>query len=96
MEDFLKTKDWYVRKRLPDGRLGYRYRWIWEQAYGPIPNGFMIHHKNGDRNDDRLENLEMDKVSDHVRMHENNFLNKKTKASLRLGRLKGPGQRVKK
>jgi len=96
MNGFLKTKDWYVRKRLPDGRLGYRYRWIWEQAYGPIPKGFLIHHKNGDRNDDRLENLEMDKMSNHVKNHENNFLNKKTKASIKLGRLIGPGKRVKK
>jgi len=94
MVDYLKTKDWYVRKRYPDGKLGYRYRWIWEQSNGPIPNGYMIHHKNGDRNDDRLENLEMDRISDHVRKHENFFLNKKTEASMRLGRLVGPGKRV--
>ena len=96
MNELLKTKNWYVRKRLPDGRLGYRYRTIWEEANGPIPNGFLIHHKNGNRRDDRLENLSMCKMSSHVRTHENKFLNKKTKASIKLGRLTKSGKRVKK
>jgi hypothetical protein len=96
MDGFLKTKDYHVRKRLPDGRLGYRYRFIFEQAYGPIPKHFVIHHINGDENDDRIENLKLMDRHAHTLLHENYFLNKKTKASIRLGRLKGPGERVKK
>ena len=34
------------------------HRIVWEKAYGPIPDGMHIHHKNGVRDDNRLENLE--------------------------------------
>lgn len=33
------------------------HRWIWEQIYGPIPDGWEIDHINGIRTDNRLENL---------------------------------------
>lgn len=35
------------------------HRVVWEAAYGPIPQGAQIHHKNHDRADNRLENLEL-------------------------------------
>jgi ribonucleotide reductase alpha subunit len=34
-------------------------RFLWEQARGPIPDGFDIHHRNDDPTDDRLSNLEL-------------------------------------
>lgn len=35
----------------------YRYQWQWIVQHGPIPPGFAIHHLNGDKTDDRDENL---------------------------------------
>lgn len=35
-----------------------RSRRVYEEAYGEIPKGYVIYHKNGDRFDDRPENLE--------------------------------------
>lgn len=30
---------------------------VWERAHGPLPAGWVVHHLNGDRKDNRLENL---------------------------------------
>ncbi len=45
------------------------HRLVWEEAYGPIPEGYHIHHKNGDGLDNDLDNLELLSASDHVRRH---------------------------
>ena len=39
-------------------------RWMWEQVYGPIPDGMDVHHLNEDPTDDRLSNLDI--VSSHL------------------------------
>ena len=35
------------------------HRYIWETAFGPIPEGMYIDHINGVRHDNRLENLRL-------------------------------------
>ena len=34
-----------------------RPRFVYEKKYGKIPKGFVIYHKNGNKDDDRLYNL---------------------------------------
>lgn len=51
-----KTKNGYIeitvdKKRYPE------HRFIWEQANGKIPKGYIVHHLNGIKDDNRLENL---------------------------------------
>lgn len=42
---------------LIDGKQLLEHRVVWERANGKIPSGYVIHHLNGNRQDNRLENL---------------------------------------
>jgi ribonucleotide reductase alpha subunit len=44
-------------------------RWVWEQANGPIPDGYDVHHVNEDPTDDRLSNLEARPAVEHRSEH---------------------------
>lgn len=46
------------------------HRYVWENEVGIIPNGWDIHHKNGDKADNRLNNLECLPKSEHTRQHQ--------------------------
>lgn len=35
------------------------HRLVWEAFHGAIPPGFEVNHRNGDKTDNRLENLEL-------------------------------------
>jgi hypothetical protein len=51
------------------GRRGYMHRHVWEDTHGPIPQGYDVHHRNHDRCDNRLSNLELIEKSEHTRRH---------------------------
>lgn len=75
------------RRQTPGGyptakgyRRGYRggrqrliHNWVWEQHHGPIPEGFQVHHRNGDREDNRIENLALVTPTEHKRIHSPHF-----------------------
>lgn len=48
--------DGYIELRL-DGRKVLEHRYVWEQAHGPTDRAVHIHHLNGIKTDNRLENL---------------------------------------
>lgn len=50
-----------IRKRL--------HRYVWEKEVGTIPKGFHVHHLNGNKADNRIENLAIMTASGHERMH---------------------------
>lgn len=51
------------------------HRYIWEKYNGEIPEGYQIHHKDKNRKNYDLDNLELVDVRDHHRKHalENNL-----------------------
>lgn len=42
------------------------HRKVWYETYGPIPNSFVIHHINGDKTDNRIENLKCVSRAEHM------------------------------
>ena len=52
-----------------NGKFGLAHRHIYEQAHGPIPEGMHIHHIDGDKRNNALENLVALTPREHVRTH---------------------------
>lgn len=55
------------------GKAELEHRTIYEAAFGPIPEGYVIHHINHDPTDNRIENLQMMIERDHLRTHQKSF-----------------------
>ena len=49
--------------------VGKLHRIVWELFNGPIPEKHVIHHKDHNKLNDRLDNLEMLTISDHMKHH---------------------------
>lgn len=62
---FWKQKDGYWVNGMPI----HAQRWVWINHYGSIPKGMDIHHIDGDKNNNEIENLEMLSRSEHLKRH---------------------------
>ena len=51
------------------GNKGLLHRWIFERYFGPIPEGYVIHHKDGNKLNNCIFNLQLMKDSDHKSFH---------------------------
>lgn len=45
------------------------HRFVWEKESGPIPDGHHVHHRNGDKTDNRIDNLELLSHGEHSSRH---------------------------
>lgn len=62
---FYQQKDGYWANMMPI----HAHRWVWINHHGAIPKGMDIHHKDGDKSNNEIENLEMLSRSDHLKRH---------------------------
>ena len=79
----------YVRVACENGRTRYRleHRIVMEQVLGrTLERLENVHHKNGNRRDNRPENLEVLSVAEHARRHPESM----DKALAALGRKRKP------
>ena len=64
------TRKGYLRRATGAGhelKLGHVI--AWESVNGPVPDGYQIHHWNGDKQDNRLDNLALVDPVTHKRIH---------------------------
>jgi len=52
-----------------DGGETNLHRAIWADSFGPIPEGYHVHHKDGDGANNDLSNLELIEGREHNRRH---------------------------
>lgn len=45
------------------------YRTLWERTYGPIPEGYEIHHIDGERKNNSIDNLICVSIEEHYDIH---------------------------
>jgi hypothetical protein len=62
---FYKQKNGYWANMMPI----HAHRWVWINHFGSIPNGMDIHHKDGDKDNNEIDNLQMLSRSDHLKEH---------------------------
>jgi len=67
----------YFGKRFYQDKKGYwvnsmpihAQRWVWINHHGTIPEKMDIHHKDGDKSNNEIDNLEIISRSDHLKKH---------------------------
>jgi len=63
-----KTLQGYMAVQM-GGKGVTEHRLVWERAHGPIPKGMEIHHKDGNRSNNALTNLQLVTPQEHARIH---------------------------
>ena len=64
-EDTINGYKWVTRR----GQVLLVHRLIWEEHYGKIPSGMDIHHKDGNKLNNKIENLECLTREEHKARH---------------------------
>jgi len=54
---------------LTSGNRTLMHRYVWEKEKGAIPDNYDIHHLNGIKSDNRIENLECLSKSEHTKRY---------------------------
>jgi hypothetical protein len=63
---FSFMKGGYLRGTTPRGRMSMQ-KYVWEKCRGRVPSGYVIHHKDGNRENNNIENLHLVAHSDMAR-----------------------------
>lgn len=64
-------KGYVMLRRNIGGKYQHKFLhvWVWERKHGPKPRGPVVHHKNENKQDNRLCNLKLMSRSQHGSLH---------------------------
>lgn len=62
------TKKGYMRRSY-NGKNRMEHVVVWESHFGKIPEGYQIHHKDGNKLNNDIENLQLVTPLEHKRIH---------------------------
>lgn len=52
-----KDKKGYIYRKGANNKSVFEHRMVWENEFGILPKGWVVHHLNGIKDDNRIENL---------------------------------------
>jgi hypothetical protein len=61
-----KSTGYWISSKCPKIRA---HRWVWQNVFGKIPSGCHIHHKDGNKSNNSIENLELMSRHAHLSLH---------------------------
>jgi hypothetical protein len=59
----------YYRTNQQPYKYQLLHRLVWEDAHGPIPDGYVVHHRDGDSLNNAVDNLELLPRGEHIGHH---------------------------
>lgn len=64
-------KTGYYLSSIINGKRYRLHRYVWEYYNGKIPKGYHIHHKDHNKDNNELDNLELLTKQEHIKIHMN-------------------------
>ena len=68
-ERFHTDRDGYLLSYDRKAKAAFLHRACWEAYHGPIPDGHVVHHIDGDKWDNEIDNLACLTRADHIAIH---------------------------
>lgn len=66
---FYQTESTDYFRHSSNGKVILMHRYVWEYYNCPIPKGYHIHHKDGNKANNDISNLELLKGTEHWKLH---------------------------
>jgi predicted nucleic acid-binding Zn ribbon protein len=64
-----KKTGYYLSTTKIDGKRKRLHRYVWEKYNGEIPKGYAVHHKDNNKGNNDISNLELIKKEQHAHLH---------------------------
>lgn len=82
----LSSSGYYIVTSVKEGNCHKPlHRLIYEEKFGKIPDGYHIHHKDGNKLNNNIDNLECLSPSNHGKSHKHNIETRHNLSKMKIG-----------